>query len=309
MDKKGLNQYSNNKKDIVDKDNLPMEGKLLSRWEIYFYTIMGNIYYWINVNLSKKNNTNQKTPNSENLVHQSSYNHSIKQNYKMDIIKDISGEDIARNVELMKHIADIPLNKEIISAAKEGFPLIRLGDGSKPRVMITAGVHGNELPPQIAALNIIKDLMEINLQGTVYIIPFIDPKASAENSKLSEGRNLNLVADVPGSPTNLVLNLAQKLEINSLADFHSTSTHPAEDSVIYYPSVKSSRIAVYVNKETKSRLLALIKNSWTLVALCNSHKIPSILCEAESPDGIASKESIEVSHNQMMAFLQYHGVL
>lgn len=297
----------------MDKKNLPIEGKLLTPWEIHFYTLVGKIYYWINLILPRKRRKTQNRMLSDNEFHQSirvnphNQNHNV--NLKLDTINDISGGEIAKNVEITRHILETPLNSRIIGTAKNGAPLIMLGDGSKPRVMITAGVHGNELPPQIAALKIVSDLQRVDLQGTVYIIPFIAPKASAENCKLSEGENLNLVADVAGSPTNIVFNMARKLEITSLADCHATSTHPAEDSVIYYPSIGSSKIAVYVNKKAKSRLLALIKSKGTLIALCNRNKIPSIICEAESTDGIASNESIEVSYNQMKAFLEYNHIL
>lgn len=297
----------------MDKKNLPIEGKLLSPWEIHFYTLVGKIYYWINLILPKKRRKTQNRRLTADGIYGNSKINSHNQDHeislKLDVINDISGAELARNVEIIRHIPETPLNNRIIDAAKNGAPLIRLGDGSKPRVMITAGVHGNELPPQIATFKIVSDLQAVDLRGTVYIIPFIAPRASAENSKLSEGENLNLVADVPGSPTNTVFKMAQELEITSLADCHATSTHPAEDSVIYYPSIGSSKIAVYVNKKADSRLLALIKSTGTLIALCNQHKIPSVICEAESTDGMASKESIEVSYNQMKAFLGYNHIL
>ena len=94
-----------------------------------------------------------------------------------------------------------------------------------------------------------------------------------------------------------------------MADCHSTSTDPAKNSVIYYPKIASSKIAVYINKITNSTLLALIQYAGMLIVLCNSHKIPSVICEVESPDGVASKESVDVSYNQMKAFLKYHQIL
>ena len=277
----------------MDEIKLPIEGKLPTRWQIYYYTFMGNVYYWFKI-LQGNRTTENKT---------------VNQNVKIDIVKDIPGADIAQNPEIMNYIFENDLNSKIISSAKKGTPLIKLGDGSNPRVMITAGVHGNELPPQIAALKLINELDKTSLNGTVYIIPFICPSASAANLKLFEGENLNLVADKQGSPTNTVLNLAQRLKINSLADFHATSTHPAKDSVIYFLSVASSKVAVYVNKKANSELMAHIYNPGTLITACNTHKIPTILCEVESPDGVASNESIEVSLNQMKAFLEYYEII
>jgi predicted deacylase len=272
---------------------LPIEGKLPSRWEIYYYTLMGNIFYWIKI---LTGDGNRKA-------------NQINHNAEIEIIKDISGGDITHNREIMNYIFENPLNNEIIESASRGVPLIKLGDGSKPRVMITAGVHGNEIPPQIAALKIVNELDKTDINGTVYVIPFVAPSATAQNSKLFRGKNLNLVADEPGTPTNIVLKRAKELKIKSLADFHATSTHPAKDSVIYFLSVASSKIAVYINKKSNSELMAHIYNPGTLIAACNTGQIPTILCEVESPDGTASNKSIEVSYNQMNAFLRYHNVI
>ena len=49
--------------------------------------------------------------------------------------------------------------------------MIKIGD-MHPKIMIIAGVHGNELPPQIAALWLAEELWGGNINGTVYIIPF-----------------------------------------------------------------------------------------------------------------------------------------
>lgn len=277
---------------LMDKTELPLEGKLPTRWEIYYHTIMGNFYYWLRM-LGSDKGVKPDEP----------------QKVDIEIIEGIPGGDVSNNLEIMKHLPENPLNSDIIEITKKYAPLIKIGDGSRPRVMITAGVHGNELPPQIAALKLIGELDKTGLNGTVYVIPFTTPKASAQNIKLHEGENLNLVADIPGNPANTILNLAQELEIDSLCDFHATSTHPAKDAVIYFLDIRSSKMAVYVNKKADSVLLALIYNPGTLIAAANNRDIPAILCEVESPDGVASDRSIDVSYNQMKAFLEFHRII
>jgi predicted deacylase len=282
----------------MKKINLSKDGTIPRSREIYFYVIMGYIYYWLN-----------------NIIH-SMENHveisnqiNNKNTFKLDIISNATGGDVTKNDAIMKHLPNNPLNDDIFKAAKNGTPLITLGDGSKPRVMITAGMHGDELAPQIAALILINELYSKKINGTVYIIPFVAPEASAENNKLFNGKNLNLMGNIPGNPANVVFKTIQRLNIVAMADCHSTSTDPAKNSIIYYPKIASSKIAVYINKRTNSTLLALIQYSGMLIVLCNSHKIPSVICEVESPDGVASKESVNVSYNQMKAFLEYHQIL
>lgn len=277
---------------FMDKIKLPIEGKLPNGWEIKYYTLMGKFYYWVRILGGDKRVKTGELQEAD-----------------VKIIEDIPGGLVLKNTEIRDHLPETPLNSEIFEVAKNGAPIIKLGDGSKPRVMLTAGVHGNELPPQIAALNLVNDLNGKGLNGTVYVIPFTAPQASAQNSKLHEKDNLNLVADVPGTPTNTIVNVASELKIDALADFHATSTHPAENSVIYLLDIKSSTMAVYINKKTNSRLLAHIYNPGTLIAAASNHNIPTILCEVESPDGLATESSIQYTYHQMKVFLEFHRVI
>lgn len=279
----------------MKKETQKFEGTIPKSREIYFYIIMGHIYYWFNLIKFKilKINTPKNHTNA----------------FQVNIINQKAGGDVKKNSELIKHISENPITEYIIKKALKGIPLVTIGSGSSPRVMITAGLHGNELAPQLAALNLIKDLEKHKLRGTVYIFPFVAPEATAKNSKVFDGHNLNLTSDVLGNPSNLVFETAIKKKISSLADFHTTSTDPAKTCVIYYPTVESSKIAVYIHKKAASPLLALKQHPGMLVTRCNSNGIPSIICEVESADGRASERSINESHNQMKAFLKYHGII
>lgn len=282
----------------MKKVNLTKEGTLPKSREIYFYVFMGNIYYWL-----KKAQFRLLHPEKSIEIKKS------KIKLTMDIINENTGGDVTGNYELMKHIPDNNLNNEIVNSASNGTPLITLGDGSNPKVMITAGLHGNELAPQIAALRLINELYDKKINGTVYIIPFVAPECTSKNSGLFRGENLNLIADQEGNPTSELFKLIQSLNIISLADYHSTSTDPARNAVIYYPKIGSSKIAVYITKSTNSALLALIKHPGFLIAKCNSNNIPAVICEVKSPDGVASDFSIDFSYNQMKSFLKYHQIV
>lgn len=281
----------------MKKETPPPEGTIPKSREIYFLILMGHIYYWLNWTKNKA------------LKTMAPGNKKTDANFQVKVFNDIAGGQIRDNQELIKHLPSNPLNEKIIESAIEGIPLVTIGQGSFPRVMITAGLHGNELAPQIASINLINELQRNKIRGTVYIFPFVAPEASAANNKLFQGDNLNLSSNIPGNPSNLVFETVKSMEITALADFHTTSTDPAKTCVIYYPTVKSSKIAVYIHKKVDSPLLALKQHPGMLITQCNLHGTPSVICEVEAPDGAATEKSIKESYQQMKAFLGYSGVI
>jgi len=120
-------------------------------------SIVGPITGTSNSNNNPLNHTN--TPNS----------------YTVTVIDNSTGGNLTHNTAFMQYIPKTELNDKIIVAAQKGTPMVTFGDGSPPHVMITAGVHGAELPSQIAAMKLINDLTTTKIKGTVYIIPVVAP--------------------------------------------------------------------------------------------------------------------------------------
>lgn len=266
---------------------------------IYFYVICGHIFYW----------ANQLNLKIIQFIHFFLNKKAIKNpNFEIKIVDTFCGGKIRSNRELNENISAGELNDQIIQAAEEGTPLVRLGLGN-PQVMIIAGTHGNELSPQIAALKLINDLKNAEIKGTVYIVPFLTPASSAENKKLFNNSNLNLMAHIPGNPAHRIIELAKKLGVKSLADCHATSTDPAKDAVIYYPSLASSKIAVHINQKTGSTLLIMLTHPGMLSVVANQNKISAVICEVECEDGRTSPASVDKAYQQMMSFLDYHRIV
>lgn len=227
---------------------------------------------------------------------------------KIDIINNRTGGDITENAVLMEHIPKTNVTNQVIAASKNGTPMITFGNGENPKVMIVVGVHGNELSPQVAVMKLINDLQGKKIKGTIYIIPFVAPGSASMNTKRFEGINPSAVADVPGSPTNVIFNIAKKNKINFFAEFHSTiprSSNPGITSVIYYPSRESFKIADYIKKHTGSITIEVTQYHGYLITLCNFNGIPSVICEVLSPDGEVVSGSADTSYKQMEAFLKY----
>lgn len=236
---------------------------------------------------------------------------------KMKIIISGTGGTVTNNYYIKKNIPQSQLTSQIIALSKKGTPIIRFGNGSGPKVMIVAGVHGNELPSQIAAVKLANYLKGKSINGTVYIVPFVVPSNTAKTVRYWKGKNLNRVANVAGTPTNKILNLAKRLNISVLGDFHSTQPGgvPGKMAVFCskHPTYKSYSIAKYISKKTGSSLIAYDQSGaeypGALEDTTNLAGIPAATCEVLSPHGVVKSGSVTKSYNQMIALLKYKKII
>ncbi|OQD59532.1 putative succinylglutamate desuccinylase/aspartoacylase [Methanobrevibacter arboriphilus JCM 13429 = DSM 1125] len=241
-------------------------------------------------------------------------------NLKIDRIFNDSGGYIAANSQIFENIPNTSISRKILNESIKGTPIIKFGSSS-PKVMIIAGIHGNELPPQIAAVKLIHKLerleKEDKISGTIYIIPFSSPKSTMDNSRWFNGVDLNRITSVKGSLTNEILSKIKDFNLNSIGDFHSTSINsmPGKEGIFctMKPSPESFQIAKYISDSTKSELLSY-KNAGNaykgaLEDECNIALIPAVTCEVLSPNGTAKKEAWERSLDQMGYYLSYFGII
>ncbi|MGF7117970.1 succinylglutamate desuccinylase/aspartoacylase family protein [Methanobacterium oryzae] len=231
----------------------------------------------------------------------------------MKVIVSGTGGDVTKNSYIRNNIPNTSITNQVVSLAKSGTPMVVFGNGSGPRVLIVAGVHGNELPSQIAAMKLINYLNGKQIRGTVYIVPFVAPSITAKNIRYWNGKNLNRVTNVAGTPTNKILNLAKQLKIMALGDFHSTRPGgvPGKKSVFCSksPCPTSYKIAYNISKQTGSALIAYpkcgIEYAGALEDCTNLAGIPSVTCEVVSPHGTVASGSVSGSYYQMLTLLRY----
>lgn len=235
---------------------------------------------------------------------------------KIRIISPETAGNIYKNSIIMENIPDDHLNQKILETALRGTPLLKIGDGD-PKVMLTAGIHGNELPPQIASLQMIKHLKDRDLNGSVFMVPFAIPYATMRSSRRFKGFDMNRKASSEGYITNKIIKAVQSLKISSLADFHATKPHsnPGVESIFCSkkPCNKSFKIAEHINRATSSKIICH-SNAGTLYtgALedeCNLSGIPAVTCEVVSHNNKVDPGSHERSYLQMMAYLDYFNIL
>lgn len=235
----------------------------------------------------------------------------------IEIIYNGTGGNITKNYYIRQYTPQHTITREVIAATKNGTPMVVFGKDTSKRVMIVAGVHGNELPPQLAALKLIDYLATKKINGTVYIVPFVIPSSTASSSRYWNNQNLNSLANCKGTPTNRVLELAKERSIKALGDFHSTQPGgtPGEDAVFCSkaPTYESYRIAYYISRNGHYRLFAYgkagIEYPGALEDACNLVGVPSVTCEVLSPHGMVAEGSIDRSFKQMLLFLRYNNIL
>jgi len=231
--------------------------------------------------------------------------------YEIMVINNNTGSNITNNTILMQYIPKTELSAKMISAAKNGTPMIIFGNGSQPHVMIVAGTHGAELPSQVAAMKLINDLTTKKIKGTIYIIPFAIPYNTANNIRFNNGTDPNRIAQIPGTPTNIIANTTKINNVTFFGDFHSSQPNdiPGKNCIIYYPNnQKSVELANYLQNKTGSPLTEVGPYPGVMTTVTNNTGITSVTCEVLSPHGTVKPGSSELSYQYMIAYLGYTGI-
>ncbi|WP_299525368.1 succinylglutamate desuccinylase/aspartoacylase family protein [uncultured Methanobrevibacter sp.] len=246
-----------------------------------------------------------------------SNSYSVKNYYSLTTLNWNTGADITKNSLIKNNLPKSDLINQIINAAKSGTPMLTFKGGEGKTVFITAGIHGSELSSQVAALNLINYLENTPIKGTVYIIPVIQPKATANNVRNYNDINLNSKANVPGSISNNAVELIFSLKCDSYGDFHCTMPggDPGKNVAMgsNHPLSESARIANYISKKTGYDVLiydvAGKEYSGAMEDTVNIRGIPAVTCEVVTPHGTIDSGSVDKSFNMMKSLLQYNKLI
>jgi len=240
--------------------------------------------------------------------------------FDINRISNASGGYIAANCHIFDNIPNTSISREVLKEAIKGTPLVKVGSTS-PKVMVIAGMHGNELPPQIAAMHLIHKLVDLNekdeLNGTAFVVPFSAPKSTMVNSRCFDGVDLNRVSATEGSLSNDILAKTKELKIKSVGDFHSTAPNsmPGKEGIFctMKPSPESFQLGKYIADSIISELLFYNEagNAYkgAIEDECNMVGIPAVTCEVLSPNGSTDKITHKRSLEQMESYLSYFGII
>lgn len=242
---------------------------------------------------------------------------TVKNYYKITNYKWKSGANVLKNKRIKANVPKSALVRKIIKLAKYGTPVIKFKGGKGKVVFITAGCHGNEIPSQVAAMKLIKYLETHYIKGTVYVMPFMNPKGTAANVRDYKGVHLNKKANKKGTISYKTVKLIKKFKCDAYGDFHATRPggKPGKNLVFgsYKPTKKSAAISKYIAKNAKVKYKiykrAGAEYPGALEDEVNLKGIPAVTCEVLSPHGKIKKGSVSKSLLMMKTLLKYNKIL
>ncbi|WP_407414887.1 succinylglutamate desuccinylase/aspartoacylase family protein [Methanobrevibacter sp.] len=236
------------------------------------------------------------------------------ENVEMTYLSFLSRGYIAKNRHIFEKIELTSFSKFVLQSCVYGTPIFKLGN-SGSKLLILSGIHGNELPPQVANLKLLNELIGEDLNNTVYFIPFASPKSTMNNERSFNEVDLNRAAHINGSLSNAIIQAIDDLKIDAVGDFHSTAynSNPGFESVFSSknPTPESVLIAKYISDDVGSEIITYdISGSQYKGAVedvSNLRGIPAVTCEVVSPFASVGAGSSENSFEQMKSFLTYFG--
>lgn len=131
------------------------------------------------------------------------------------------GGDVLKNPDINKYIPKTSFAKTIFRLEKSGSVMLKFGNGNGPKVLISAGIHGNETEANIAVMKYLEFIKDKSFKGTLYVIPFDIPNDTAKNTRFYNGHDPNRIANIAGSPGWNIVHFAHNNGINYLLDVHS----------------------------------------------------------------------------------------
>src|SRR5581483_9160476 len=137
-------------------------------------------------------------------------------------------------------------------------PIVSIRRGTGPRVLLSAGNHGDEYEGQVALTKLAQQLRPDAVSGQVIIVPMLNfPAAAAgmRTSPIDEG-NLNRVfpGDPDGRPTWMIAHFTESVlmpEVDYAIDLHSGGS-----SLTYVPGTLARRSD---DKKVLDKVLGMIR--------------------------------------------------
>ena len=240
----------------------------------------------------------------------------VKNKITLTVLKWGLKGDVSKIKLIKDNMPDNAVVKKAVEVTKKGIPLLMFKGGPGKVVFMTAGVHGNELSSQVAAMKMIAYLSKTPVKGTIYIIPFVNLKAISKKVRYTD-KDFNRIADKSGTIPNKIVKLVVKYKCDAYGDFHTTKPGgvPGKNIVMGSkgPATKSADLTKYIAKNTKvSKKIYNYAGEVYPGALSdnvNNYGIPAVICEVALPHNTVTKKTVTLSYNMMKYFLKFSSVI
>ena len=224
--------------------------------------------------------------------------------------------DVTKNSLIKKNMPNNAWIKKIVAATKKGIPLLTIKGGKGEVVFMTAGVHGNEISSQVAAMKMIDYLTKNPIKGTVYFMPFVNVKAISKKVRYTD-KDFNRIADKSGTIPNKIVKLVKKYKCDAYGDFHTTKPGGAPGKNIVMgsktPAAESAKLTKYIAKNCKvnQKIYKYAGQQYPGGINDNVNKlgIPAVICEVMLPHNTVTTKTVKTSYNMMKYLLKYYSVI
>jgi len=224
--------------------------------------------------------------------------------------------DVSKVKLIKKNMPNNVWVKKAVAATKKGIPLLTFKGGKGKVVFMTAGVHGNELSSQVAAMKMIKHLTDTPIKGTVYIIPFVNVKAISKKVRYTD-KDFNRIAANSGTIPNKIVKLVVKYKCDAYGDFHTTKPGgvPGKNIVMGSkgPATQSAKLTNYIAKYCKvnKKIYKYAGEVYPGAISDNVNKkgIPAVICEVMLPHNTVTTKTVTTSYNMMKYLLKFNSIL
>jgi hypothetical protein len=242
--------------------------------------------------------------------------YTVKNKVTMTILKWGNKGDVSKIRLIKKNMPKNAWVKKAVAATKKGNPLLKFVGGKGKVIFMTAGVHGNELSSQVAAMKMIKYLTNNPIKGTVYIIPFVNIKAISHKVRHT-GTDYNRVTHKSGTISNKIVKLVVKYKCDAYGDFHTTQPGGAPGKNIVMgsktPAKKCAAMTKYIAKHAKvnKRIYKYAGEQYpgALADNVNKKGISGVICEVVLPHNTVTAKSVKTSFNMMKYLLKFNSVI
>jgi uncharacterized protein len=229
--------------------------------------------------------------------------------YKIKVFDSSIGGNVLNNTAISQNIPRTDFSTKIFQMTNHGSVILKFGNGKGPKVLISAGIHGNEPQANIAIMKYLEFIKNKHFNGTLYIIPFAIPEDTALNTRYYNGTDPNRIANIEGSPSWRIVEFAKKNGVNYFIDLHSGGGVDSNGYIFINSEStnKEKKLVAYIVSKTNCSTGVDDADSPGMIRYsAHSYGINSITFETER-DNIPVMDASNAEYKMIKAATKYLG--